>query len=318
MLKKLFFAVSLLCAGCSPMGASGPTLEQRLDEQDREIRQMRPQQADTWNEVQAMREEIRQLKGQLNALNSGGAGALATRQPDDALSQAGNNTALNMDPGPTMPAQASSPVQAGGEPAPTAKIVTPESSAYVTNVPAGTTVLPPPVTTAQPRAADSYGLPPDPVQASQPAHPEVPSESTWGQADPKPVVLQTPKKDISLALFDAGINDYNARKYAEAERSFKDFVKNYPNHSQIAEAQYYIGECEFQRNNFPVAALEYDKVITQYPKSSNAPGAYLKQAIAFSKMKNSDAAKQRMRQLISKFPNSPEAARAKTFLKTNK
>ena len=72
------------------------------------------------------------------------------------------------------------------------------------------------------------------------------------------------------------------------------------------------------RNQFADAALAYDTVITKYGKSSRAPGAYLKQGICFSKIKQTAAAKARMQELIKKYPNSPEAARAKTFLKTNK
>ena len=59
-------------------------------------------------------------------------------------------------------------------------------------------------------------------------------------------------------------------------------------------------------------------MIKKYPKSSRAPGAYLKQGISFSKLNQGAAAKARMQELIKKFPNSPDAARAKSFLKTNK
>ena len=148
---------------------------------------------------------------------------------------------------------------------------------------------------------------------------QAPSASTWGQPSPQPQTqVQAPQKDISLALFDAGVNAFNSRKYEEAQRSFSDFLKNYKDHSQAPEAQYYLAECYFQRNQFADAALAYDTVIKKYPKSSSAPGAYLKQGISFSKLNQGAAAKARMQELIKKYPSSPEAARAKTFLKTNK
>ena len=100
--------------------------------------------------------------------------------------------------------------------------------------------------------------------------------------------------------------------------SFADFMKNYPTHSMAPDAQYYLAECYFQRNQFPDAALAYDTVITKFSKSNRTPGAYLKQGICFSKMNQKAAAKARMNELIKKYPNSPEAARAKNFLKTNK
>lgn len=319
MNKKVMLSliISGLC-GCVPLGSSNePTLEQRVEQQDIQIRQMQPQQADTWNQIQAMRQEIESLKGQLDELNNaGGAKALAdrVRQHDSALRQVDNNMALNLDLGTPMaqstPRYEPAPDYTGGVPMTGLSGVqttgAPDSSAYG----AAKTVQQTPET-------GNYGLAPEqPVTASQDV---APSASTWGQADPRPEpVVQAPQKDISLALFDAGVNSYNARDYAAAEKSFRDFLKNYPSHSQTAEAQYYLAECQFQRNRFPEAALAYDTVIKKYPKSSSAPGAYLKQAICFSKMKQPDAAKARMQEIISKFPKSPEAARARTFLKTNK
>lgn len=303
-MKKYFAllgAAYLALAGCAAFESDSPTLEQRVERQDLQLRQMQPQQADAWKQIQEMQQEIAQLKGQLADLNSaGGAKEMADRlrQHDEALRQVDNNMALNLNLGDPI-AAAPGITQAGeATPIPSGQGA-PESSAY---------------------APASYGLPPDAATTAQPSlEPVAPSGSTWGQADPQPAQqTQIPQKDISLALFDAGVNSYNARQYGAAERSFRDFLKNYPDHSQTAEAQYYLAECDFQRNEFPQAALAYDVVIKKYPKSSSAPGAYLKQGICFSKMGNKDAARARMQELISKFPKSPEAARAKAFLKTNK
>lgn len=312
-----------ICAACAPIGSS--SLEQRVEQQDIQLRQMQAQQADTWNELQEMKQERDNLKGQLDALNkAGGAQAIAqrVRQHDAALRKVDNSMALDLPLGSPLPEQntgqaAMQQTTAGGateslttvNQAPGIGIVpgnAPDSSAY-----ARPAVQSAPVQAAQ--AQGSYGLPPEPVQT--PA--EAPSGEKWGQADPKPEA-PTPQKDISLALFDSGVNDFNARNYQAAERSFNDFLKNYPKHSQAAEAQYYLGECAFMRNKYPEAALAYNDVIQKFPKSGSVPGAYLKQAICFSKMKQPEAAKMQMQAVIKKYPNSPEAARAKTFLKTNK
>jgi tol-pal system protein YbgF len=154
-------------------------------------------------------------------------------------------------------------------------------------------------------------------QASMQA--QAPGASTWGQPSPQPTpAAPVPQKDISLALFDAGVNAYNSRNYTEAQRSFNDFLKNYPSHNLVPEAQFYLAECHFQRNQFADAALAYDTVIKKYPSSSSAPGAYLKQGICFSKLNQKPAANARMQELVKKYPKSPEAARAKAFLRTNK
>lgn len=288
-----------LCAACAPFGSSSD-LEQRVDQQDMQLRELQPRQADTESEVQAMRQEIAQLKGQIAAMNRPAVPA----QPELA-------------DGPQYQANAGIP---GGQPPVASGAYEPVTgiNPAPVNVPGSGVSVPagPAIVQVQPaaRQTGSYGLPPD----SQPVAAVAPTEATWGKADPVQPQVQVEKKDISLALFDAGVNAFNARKYQEAEKSFRDFLKNYPNHTQTAEAQFYLADCQFQRNLFPQAALDYDVVIKKYPKSSSAPGAMYKQAIAFSKMGAGDAAKKRMQEVISKYPSSPEAARAKTFLKTNK
>ena len=288
------------CVGQSSSSAANESmyLEQRVQEHDALLRQMQPAQAEVWNQVQAMRQELNTLKGLVDDLkNVGGAAALAerVRAHDAALRQVETSMALNLNLGEPMPAAGAAPAHAAAAPA------------------------------AAPAATGSTWGQPMPAAGAAPAHAAAApaaapaaTGSTWGQPTPQPEAKPAAKKDLSLALYDAGLNAFTARKYDEAQRSFADFMKNYPTHSMAPDAQYYLAECYFQRNQFPDAALAYDTVITKFAKSSRAPGAYLKQGICFSKMNQKAAAKARMNELIKKYPNSPEAARAKTFLKTNK
>lgn len=290
---------SLLLNGCatggfSPSSSGGGSLsvEQQLQQHDMMLKQLQPAQADMWNQVQTMRQELNALKGQVDDLkNVGGARALVDRvnRHDTALRQIETSMALNLNLGEALPSAgtaASTPMS--GE------------NALARNA----------------AAANPYGA--GGSASAQPA-PGVPTPSggTWGQASPQPQA-PAPQKDISLALYDAGLNAFNARRYDEAQRSFSDFLKNYADHSMTPDAQFYLAECYFQRNQFADAALAYDTVITKYGKSSKAPAAYLKQGICFSKINQGAAAKSRLNELIRKYPNSAEAARAKSFLKTNK
>ncbi len=134
----------------------------------------------------------------------------------------------------------------------------------------------------------------------------------------QPPAVTAPQADMATTLFNAGITAFNARQYTQAQRSFNDFTKTYPQNPQVGNAWYYVGECYFQLNKFSDAALAYDKVITQYSKSPSVPGAYLKQGICFSKLGQKAAATARLQELIKKYPTSAEASRAKTFLQTNR
>ena len=318
--SRILTALGFLCgaslmSGCVAGSSSSSSLdlEQRVQQQDSQLRQLQPAQAEMWNQVQALRQEVQSLKGQVYDLQQvGGARAVVERlnKHDAALRQVETSMALNLnlgDPLPALPAASAAPAAASalsggwGQTSATA----PQSAAAGTGETWGqpSTALTSTATTGAAAAGTAV----------------VDQSTTWGQPTPQPE-KQAPvaQKDVSLALYDAGINAFTNRKYEEAQRSFSDFVKNYPNHTMTAEAQYHLAECYFQRNQFADAALAYDTVITKYGKSSRAPGAYLKQGICFSKIKQTAAAKARLQELIKKYPNSPEAARAKTFLKTNK
>ena len=308
----LFLACAFLGGCFGSTSGDGMSLEQQVQQHDAQLRQLQPSQADTWNQLQAMRQELNAMKGQMDDLQrAGGARALErTSNHDAALRQIEDNMALNLnlgDPAAAAPTPAPMPAPAPtqGSPAPD----TPPYNTYGQPVPGNygqpASAVPP---TGSPRAGEQ--------DASQTVQP--PSGSTWGKPSPQPATpAPVPQKDISLALFDAGVNSYNARNYAEAQRSFSDFLKNYKTHDLAGDAHYYLAECYFQRNQFADAALAYNEVITRYPASKRAPGAYLKQGISFSKSGQKAAAKARLQELIKKFPNSPEAARAKSFLKTN-
>lgn len=316
MRRQRLLPLSALCcaglvlSGCAAGGLSSSSsgggnlsLEQQVQQHDMMLKQLQPAQADMWNQVQTMRQELNALKGQVDDLkNVGGARALVERvnRHDAALRQIETSMALNLNLGEALPT-----LPAGG------------ATAAATTA----TAAPAPMSGASNAAQDAANMNPYAAGANfgQPGQAApAPGGSTWGQASPQPQTAPAQQKDISLALYDAGLNAFNARRYDEAQRSFSDFIKNYADHSMAPDAQYYLAECYFQRNQFADAALAYDTVITKYGKSSKAPAAYLKQGISFSKINQGAAAKSRLNELIRKYPNSAEAARAKTFLKTNK
>lgn len=300
MRSKLYYLINVGCiclmVSCAPFDSSS-SLERRVDEQDLQLRQMQPRQADTWNEVQAMRQEINELKGQIAQLN---------REAGSAAHTSGASVAPAEAPGTTPPGSAIGITSSQSyEPVTGIQLApgsAPDSSAYGPGTPVATAT----------QAQGSYGLPANETPAG-------PSEENWGKADPQPEV-QAPaqQKDLALALFDSGSNAFKARDYGAAEKSFKDFLKNYPKNAKAAQAQFYLGECNLQRNKFADAALDFNEVLTKYPKSSSVPEAMLRQGVAFSKMGQAPAARKRMQEVISKYPNTQYATRARNFLKANK
>ncbi len=249
-----------LLAGCTKNDEYAQ-LQARVQTQDQQLRQLQPNMADSWAQVQALRQEINMLKGQMDELNRAGVvGKVKTH--DAALRQVEKALSLNFN--------LDQPVESS-------------SSSFTPGTPTGMSATPTP-------------------------RPMAPSAS----------VATAPAADAATQLFNQGISAFNSRQYSQAQASFVSFTEKYPDNSQVGNAWYYVGDCSFQLNKFNDAAIAYDKVITSYPRSTRAPAAYLKQAICFSKLGQKAAATARMQELMKKYPTSAEAARAKSFLQTNK
>lgn len=70
--------------------------------------------------------------------------------------------------------------------------------------------------------------------------------------------------DIAKALYDNGVQSFNARNYKQALKSFSDFTDTYGKHKLVSNAWFWRGECNYQLGNFPAAALDYEQVISKY------------------------------------------------------
>ncbi|EEB33618.1 tetratricopeptide repeat domain protein, partial [Desulfovibrio piger ATCC 29098] len=122
------------CVGQSSSSAANESmyLEQRVQEHDTLLRQMQPAQAEVWNQVQAMRQELNTLKGLVDDLkNVGGAAALAerVRAHDAALRQVETSMALNLNLGEPMAAGGAAPAHAAA-PQANAPLFQPQQNPY--------------------------------------------------------------------------------------------------------------------------------------------------------------------------------------------
>ncbi|MDR2054579.1 MAG: tol-pal system protein YbgF, partial [Desulfovibrio sp.] len=221
-------------------------LEQQVQQQDAQLRQLQPVQADMQSEIQALRAEVNSLKGQIDDLqNAGGARAIVDRvnRQAAALRQIDDRRALNLDLGrpievPPMQgaATAGTPMTGlQGDPAGSAANAQNTLPTYGDSSLPGAQAGMQAGTPAYAAAVPAGALPYQGSAAQQTPSPQTsmqaqaPGASTWGQPSPQPApVAPVPQKDISLALYDSGVNAYNSRNYTEAQRSFNDFLKNYP------------------------------------------------------------------------------------------
>jgi tol-pal system protein YbgF len=146
------------------------------------------------------------------------------------------------------------------------------------------------------------GLPTPPAQGAAPSGAQ--AELWAGETD-------AVKRDYEIAWSALEKKDYRL-----AIQRFKDFLKRYPRSNLADNAQYWIGESYYALREFDQAILEFDAVRRNYPQGEKVPAALLKQGYSFAELGEKVNARLILQEVIEKFPQSPEAMRAKEKLKT--
>ncbi|MEO6815237.1 MAG: tetratricopeptide repeat protein [Edaphobacter sp.] len=115
-------------------------------------------------------------------------------------------------------------------------------------------------------------------------------------------------------LYKTALGDYMSAKYSLAASEFGDVTKNYPDNPLSGNAYYYRGEIDYRAGHYADAIKNYDKVQAQYPASNKVPVSRLHKGNALIAAKQTAAGVSELRNLIQRFPNSPEAMQARSKL----
>lgn len=115
-------------------------------------------------------------------------------------------------------------------------------------------------------------------------------------------------------LYKTALSDFMAAKYVLAMSEFGDVTKSYPDDALAGNAYYYMGEIEYRAGRFANAIKYYDHVVQQFPANPKVPVSRLHKGSALLALKQREAGIAEMRSLIQRYPNSPEAAQARTKL----
>jgi tol-pal system protein YbgF len=178
--------------------------------------------------------------------------------------------------------------------------------------PAGGSV-PPTGQTTTPLPGPGAGNGPAPAPGSAA---NVPTDSPFAtqQGPPRMPSTAAPNAPPVGELYKTALADFMAAKYSLASSEFHDVIQNYPDDSLSGNAYYYLGEMDYRAGHFADAVKNYDHVIQQFPANPKVPVSRLHKGSALLAMKDREAGIAEMRALIQRFPNSPEAAQARTKL----
>ena len=116
-------------------------------------------------------------------------------------------------------------------------------------------------------------------------------------------------------LYSNGLRDITSGKYELARSEFQDYLHYYGDTDLASNAQFYLGEIAYSQRQFDQAVTEYDKVISNYPKSFKLAPAHLKKGMALLDLNQKTAGVKELREVVKKYPGTEEERRARAKLK---
>lgn len=117
-------------------------------------------------------------------------------------------------------------------------------------------------------------------------------------------------------------SDYNAAialvqdksRQDEAMAAFQSFVKKYPDSTYQPNANYWLGQLNYNKGKKDDAAFYFASVVKNYPKSPKAPDAMYKVGLIMQDKGDAAKAKAVYQQVIKQFPNTDGAKQAQKRL----
>ncbi|HXG39070.1 MAG TPA: outer membrane protein assembly factor BamD [Bacteroidota bacterium] len=83
------------------------------------------------------------------------------------------------------------------------------------------------------------------------------------------------------ARFDLAMKYFQEGDYVEAEKEFRVVVLQFQGTALADDAQFYLGECQYMREQFILAAYEYEVLLRTMPTSEYVPRARFRRAMCY-------------------------------------
>jgi TolA-binding protein len=130
----------------------------------------------------------------------------------------------------------------------------------------------------------------------------VPSGPTTG---PKPPAGMSADRSFAEAM-----RDLQTGKSDLAYNEFQQYLTYFPSTEFASKAQYYLGEIDYNRSNYPSAIHNFDLVLERYPENPKTADAHLMKAYSLLKANERNRAVQEFRILVTNYPHTDDARKA--------
>jgi tol-pal system protein YbgF len=110
--------------------------------------------------------------------------------------------------------------------------------------------------------------------------------------------------------YTEAVRDLQTGKSDLAYTEFQQYLTYFPNTELAANAQYYLGEIDYNRGNLPNAIQSFDAVLERYPENPKTPDAHYMKAMALLKSNQRNRAAEEFRTLMHNYPHTDDARKA--------
>lgn len=124
-------------------------------------------------------------------------------------------------------------------------------------------------------------------------------------------------QDTSRHLYDRVMEEFKHRDYEAALAGFRLFLELHSQTSLAANAQYWVGECQFRMGRYRDALKAFYNVVSNYPLSPKLAASTLKLGQTYTKLKDHEKARLMYERVVDQYPDSPEAELARKAIEVD-
>ena len=121
-------------------------------------------------------------------------------------------------------------------------------------------------------------------------------------------------QDSSRHLYDRVMQEFKHRDYEAALAGFRFFLELHGQSSLAANAQYWVGECQYRLGRYKEALKSFHHVVSYYPLSPKLVASTLKIGQTYTRLKDHEKARMMYERVVDQYPESAEAELARKAL----
>jgi tol-pal system protein YbgF len=120
--------------------------------------------------------------------------------------------------------------------------------------------------------------------------------------------------DTPRRLYDRVMEEFKHRDYEAALAGFRLFIELNGQSALAANAQYWIGECQYRMGRYKEALNSFYNVVSYYPLSPKLAASTLKIGQTYTRLGDHENARIMFDRVVDRYPDSSEAELARKVI----